>query len=85
MGSLIVVVAIVSASASGHRAATPKVVGSAVLGKAAFTSAGCGSCHVLAAAKAKGAVGPSLDAETLPEAKIVAQIVESGGRIWPPA
>jgi mono/diheme cytochrome c family protein len=77
-GLLIAVVAIVSAGASGHGAATPKVVGNAVLGKAAFTTAGCGSCHVLAAAKAKGTIGPSLDAETLPEAKIVAQITNGG-------
>jgi mono/diheme cytochrome c family protein len=85
VGLLIVVVSVVSATAFGHgaaathaAAATPKVVGNAVAGKAAFTSAGCGSCHTLAAAKAKGTIGPSLDAETLPEAKIVAQITNGG-------
>jgi mono/diheme cytochrome c family protein len=77
-GLLIVAVAIVSAGASGHGAATPKVVGNAVAGKAAFTTAGCGSCHALAAAKSKGAIGPSLDSEILTEAKIVTQITNGG-------
>jgi mono/diheme cytochrome c family protein len=75
---LVVAVSVVSADAFGHGAAAPAVVGNAVAGKAAFTSAGCGSCHTLAAAKAKGLIGPSLDAETLPEAKIVAQITNGG-------
>ena len=78
-GLLIVVVSVVSAGAFGHGAATtPKVVGNAVAGKAAFTSAGCASCHTLAAAKAKGTIGPSLDSETLTEAKIVTQITNGG-------
>jgi mono/diheme cytochrome c family protein len=77
-GLLIVVVSVVSAGAFGHGTATPKVVGNATAGKAAFTSAGCGSCHTLAAAKAKGTIGPSLDAETLVETKIVAQITNGG-------
>ena len=77
-GLLIVVVSVVSAGAFGHGAATPVVVGNATAGKAAFTSAGCGSCHTLAAAKAKGTIGPSLDAETLTEAKIIAQITNGG-------
>ncbi len=74
---LIVVVSVVSAGAFGHAAATP-VVGNATAGKAAFTSAGCGSCHALAAAKAKGTIGPSLDTESLTEAKIIAQITNGG-------
>ena len=73
-GLLIVVVSVVSAGAFGHGTATPKVVGNATAGKTAFTSAGCGSCHTLKAAKAKGAIGPSLDTESLTEAKIVTQI-----------
>src|SRR3984957_20548537 len=50
----------------------------AIAGKAAFTSAGCGSCHALKAAKAKGTIGPSLDTETLTEAKIITQITNGG-------
>ncbi len=74
---LIVVVSVVSAGAFGHAAATP-VVGNATAGKAAFTSAGCGACHVLAAAKAKGTIGPSLDTESLTQAKIITQITNGG-------
>jgi mono/diheme cytochrome c family protein len=77
-GLLIVVVSVVSAGAFGHGTATPKVVGNATAGKAAFTSAGCGSCHTLKAAKAKGTIGPSLDTESLTEAKIILQITNGG-------
>lgn len=35
--------------------------GDAAAGKAVFTSAGCGSCHTLAAAGASAQVGPNLD------------------------
>jgi len=77
-GLLIVVVSIVSVDAFGHAAAAPKVVGNATAGKAAFTTAGCGACHALKAAKAKGAIGPSLDTETLTEAKIITQITNGG-------
>jgi mono/diheme cytochrome c family protein len=78
LGLLIVAVSVVSAGAFGHGTATPKVVGNAIAGKAAFTSAGCGSCHTLKAAKAKGTIGPSLDTESLTEAKIVTQITKGG-------
>jgi mono/diheme cytochrome c family protein len=77
-GLLIVLVSVVSAGAFGHGTATPKVVGNATVGKAAFTSAGCGSCHTLKAAKAKGTIGPSLDTESLTEAKIILQITNGG-------
>ncbi len=40
-------------------------------GKEIFASAGCGSCHTLAAAGAKGTVGPSLDRTPLRESAIV--------------
>ncbi len=78
-GLLVVGVSVVSAGAFGHSGATaPKVIGNAVTGKTLFTSAGCSSCHVLAAAKSKGKIGPSLDAETLTEAKIITQITNGG-------
>lgn len=77
---LIVIVSVVSAGAFGHGGSAPKVkvVGNAIAGKPLFTSAGCSSCHVLAAAKAKGKIGPSLDTETLTEAKIITQITNGG-------
>ena len=78
---LTVGVSILSAGAFGHataRTATPPVVGNATAGKAAFTTAGCGSCHTLKAAKSKGTIGPNLDTESLTEAKIVTQITVGG-------
>jgi mono/diheme cytochrome c family protein len=66
-----------SAQVKTH-AAVKATIGNAVAGKAAFTTAGCGSCHALKAAKSKGAIGPSLDTESLTEAKIITQITNGG-------
>ena len=46
-------------------------------GKAVFASAGCGSCHALAAAEAKGAVGPNLD-ESQPSVELAIDRVTNG-------
>ena len=73
-----VVVSVVAAGAFGHDSARTATIGNAAAGKAAFTSAGCGGCHVMAAAGAKGSIGPSLDSETLTEAKIITQITNGG-------
>jgi mono/diheme cytochrome c family protein len=43
-----------------------------------FGSAGCGSCHTLAAAGASGQIGPNLDS-VLPDFETVRKKVESGG------
>jgi mono/diheme cytochrome c family protein len=59
-------------------AAAQATIGNAVVGKAAFMTAGCGSCHALKAAGSKGTIGPSLDTESLTEAKIIAQITNGG-------
>jgi cytochrome c6 len=47
-----------------------------------FTSAGCGSCHTLEAADAKGQIGPNLD-ELKPDASTVAHQVRVGGNGMP--
>ena len=52
--------------------------GGAVDGAAVFASAGCGNCHVLAAANASGNVGPNLD-ELQPDTEAVAEQVTNGG------
>jgi mono/diheme cytochrome c family protein len=78
--ALLIAVSVVAAGAFGHgtaKTAAP-LVGNAVAGKAAFTTAGCGSCHTLKAAKSKGTIGPNLDTESLTEAKIIAQITNGG-------
>lgn len=46
-------------------------------GKRVFASAGCGSCHTLSAAAAKGTVGPNLDRTRLGEAAVL-EVVRSG-------
>jgi Cytochrome C oxidase, cbb3-type, subunit III len=47
-------------------------------GAKVFASAGCGSCHTLAAAKSNGQIGPNLD-QVKPDRDTVAKQVESGG------
>jgi mono/diheme cytochrome c family protein len=52
--------------------------GSAAAGAKVFVSAGCASCHTLAAAKAKGNIGPNLD-QLKPGAALVMRQVRTGG------
>jgi Cytochrome C oxidase, cbb3-type, subunit III len=47
-----------------------------------FASAGCGSCHTLSAAGAKGQIGPNLD-ELKPDSSTVAHQVKVGGNGMP--
>ena len=47
-------------------------------GRAIFTSAGCGGCHVLSAAGSKGTVGPNLD-ETKPTLERAIEQTRKGG------
>ena len=47
-------------------------------GAAVFASAGCGSCHTLAAANTSGNVGPNLD-DLQPDVATVRDQVEHGG------
>ena len=66
-----------------HAAAeTQPVPGSPSAGKAVFTSAGCGACHALEDAGAKGNVGPNLD-ELGPSAEVVADAVAHGKGAMP--
>jgi len=51
-------------------------------GAKVFASAGCGGCHTLKAANAKGQIGPNLD-ELKPQEATVAQQVRSGGNGMP--
>ncbi len=61
---------------------TPEVTGDATAGKQVFTSAGCASCHTLADAGAKGAVGPNLD-QAKPPADLVIDRVTNGKGVMP--
>lgn len=60
----------------------PPAGGSAEAGKAVFASAGCGSCHTLAAAGATATVGPNLD-ETQPSSDLVVERVTNGSGAMP--
>jgi len=51
-------------------------------GKGVFASAGCGSCHTLAAAHATGTVGPNLD-QLKPSYRTVTGQVTLGGAAMP--
>ena len=48
-------------------------------GKGVYDSAGCGSCHVLAAAGSKGTVGPNLDDSKPSYDEAFEQIAKGGG------
>jgi mono/diheme cytochrome c family protein len=56
--------------------------GGAADGKSVFASAGCGSCHTLAAAGASGTVGPNLD-EAKPSKALVVERVTNGKGVMP--
>ncbi len=64
-----------SESKAGATTTATKPAGEA--GKAVFVSAGCGSCHTLAAAGAVGTIGPNLD-ETKPSLQLVLDRVTNG-------
>ena len=56
--------------------------GGEVNGQDVFASAGCGSCHALAAANASGTVGPNLD-EAKPDQALVVDRVTNGAGAMP--
>ena len=51
----------------------------AAAGAKVFASAGCGSCHTLAAAKSSGQVGPNLDDARPGYDVVVAKVTDGGG------
>ena len=67
-----------SSTSSAHSTA-PSAQASSQEGLKVFTSAGCGSCHTLAAAHATGDVGPNLDDLKPSEAEVVSQVTSGGG------
>ena len=60
-----------SAPATGTPTPAPAPTGNPAAGKKVFVSAGCGSCHTLAAAGANGTVGPNFDQVKLTAAEIL--------------
>jgi mono/diheme cytochrome c family protein len=52
--------------------------GDVAAGEHVFVSAGCGSCHTLAAAHTSGTVGPDLDQLKPSQAAVVSQVTNGG-------
>jgi mono/diheme cytochrome c family protein len=75
---LLAALALAMSSCGGSKSSASSSPGAAV-----FESAGCGSCHTLAEAGAKGEVGPNLDA-LKPDAATVQHQVIFGGNGMPP-
>ena len=69
-----------NALTSLRRAGLPGLV-SASDGKGIFTEAGCAKCHTLAAAGARGTVGPNLDQQQPSKPTIVAALTSGQGRM----
>ncbi|MEP6812115.1 MAG: cytochrome c [Actinomycetota bacterium] len=59
-----------------------KLKGDPAAGKTIFTSAGCVSCHTLAAANATGTVGPNLD-QTKPDFQLATARITLGKGVMP--
>ena len=59
-----------------------KLKGNEARGKGIFSSAGCVSCHTLAAAKSTGTVGPNLD-EAKPDYRLATARVTNGKGVMP--
>jgi cytochrome c6 len=56
--------------------------GDSTKGKSVYASAGCGSCHTLAAAHSSGTIGPNLD-QLKPDYRAVTAQVTNGGGAMP--
>jgi predicted ferric reductase/mono/diheme cytochrome c family protein len=76
-----------SRSGGGEAAATTTAIdvspAAVAAGKAVYATAGCGACHVFAAAGSKGTIGPNLD-EAKPDAQRVIDVVTHGKGVMPP-
>jgi uncharacterized cupredoxin-like copper-binding protein len=58
--------------------ATEALIGNPTNGASVFTSAGCGSCHTLAAAHSAGTAGPNLDQLAPGQSVVVTQVTNGG-------
>jgi mono/diheme cytochrome c family protein len=63
----------------GETATATTGAGNADAGREVFASAGCGSCHTLAAADANGTSAPNLDEVQPDMATVVEQVTNGGG------
>ncbi|WP_445152177.1 c-type cytochrome [Baekduia sp. Peel2402] len=63
----------------GGTSSTARTAPQARSGQAIFTTVGCSTCHTLAAAGAKGQVGPNLDTVKATQAAVAKQVIHGGG------
>jgi mono/diheme cytochrome c family protein len=68
-----------SSSESGSGGGGAKTITAATDGAQIFKEATCASCHTLAAAGAKGRIGPNLDEEKPPVAEVVEKVTNGDG------
>jgi mono/diheme cytochrome c family protein len=59
--------------------ALPPPTGDPLAGMTVFAEAGCGNCHVLAAAGSTGTIGPVLDGRSADYARVLEQVTDGGG------
>ena len=64
---------------SGSGGGTAKAITASTDGAQIFKEATCASCHVLAAAGAKGNIGPNLDENKPPAAEVVENVTNGNG------
>jgi cytochrome c6 len=79
VSSGLAVAGLASACGGDQSPADPKTVRA---GARVFSQAGCGTCHTLSAAGARGQIGPNLD-ELAPDFDTVARQVRQGGGSMP--
>jgi mono/diheme cytochrome c family protein len=66
-------------SATTANTPTETTTGGSAAGAEVFASAGCGSCHTLAAAGSTGSTGPNLDDLQPDKETVVSQVTNGGG------
>ena len=67
------------ATTDGATTGDDEAQGDAEAGAQVWAQAGCGGCHVLAAANSSGSVGPNLDEASPSFDKVVEQVTEGSG------
>lgn len=71
--------AVAVTSASAGTTSTSAVAGNPVAGKAVFVDSGCSSCHIFAAAGARGTGGPNLDQVNLSASEVLDWVTNGKG------
>jgi mono/diheme cytochrome c family protein len=65
-------------TSTSHTTTSAALIGDPAAGATVFQSAGCGSCHTMAAAGSTGTSGPNLDSLGADQPTIVQQVTNGG-------